>query len=109
MYAGTRKSNLEDTALTNFIRRSMDLPDGQLVRARHSESYVHATLDPKLKATLKMDQDGFAFCLDRGVITLDGLPYADIQGGDRVGEPEDPVFNSRSRSATRPRLPCIPP
>jgi len=55
----------------------MNLPDGRPVRARHSESYVYATLDPRLKAALKMDRDAFAhaYCLDRGVITHDGLPY----------------------------------
>ena len=70
-------NQLEDTALTNAIQGSMNLPDGRPVRARRSESYVYATLDPKLKAALKMDRDNFAsaYCLDRGVITHDGLPY----------------------------------
>jgi len=70
-------NHLEDETLTNAIQGSMNLPDGQPVRARHSESYVYATLDPRLKAALKMDRDAYAYtyCLDRGVITHDGLPY----------------------------------
>jgi hypothetical protein len=42
----------------------------------HGMFSVYATLDPKLKAALKMDRDAFAdaYCLDRGVITHDGLP-----------------------------------
>jgi hypothetical protein len=70
-------SSFEDMHFTDAIRGSMTLPDGTAARARHSESYVHATHDPKLRAALKMSRDAFAYayCLDRGVITHDGLPF----------------------------------
>jgi hypothetical protein len=70
-------NHLEDVSLSDVIQGSMNLPDGRPVRARHSESHVYATLDPRLKAALKMDRDAYAdaYCLDRGVITHDGLPY----------------------------------
>jgi ribonuclease HI len=70
-------NDFKDTLLTNAIQGSMCLPDGTHVRARRSESYVYATQDPRLRAALKMDQDAFAnaYCLARGVITHDGLPF----------------------------------
>jgi hypothetical protein len=70
-------NDFEDTVLTNAIQGSMGLPDGTAVRARHCESYVYATHDPRLRAALKMDQDAYAYayCLERGVITHDGLPF----------------------------------
>jgi hypothetical protein len=70
-------NHFQDASLANVIQGSMNLPDGRPVRARRSESFVYATLDPKLKPALKMDRDAFAsaYCLDRGIITHDGLPF----------------------------------
>jgi hypothetical protein len=67
----------EDITIANAITGSMALPNGQAVKARSSESFCYATLDPKLKESLKWDRDAFnaAYCLDRGVITHDGLPF----------------------------------
>ena len=68
---------MEDSKLSNAITGSMALPNGQPVMARRSESFCYATLDPKLREALKMDRDAFhaAYCLDRGVVTHDGLPF----------------------------------
>jgi hypothetical protein len=77
-YPFSRVSNpVEDITVANAIMGSMALPNGQPVKARSSESCCYATLDPKLKDALKMDRDAFhaAYCLDRGVITHDGLPF----------------------------------
>lgn len=77
-YPFARVSNpVEDVTLSNAIMGSMTLPNGKLVQARSSESFAYATLDPKLKDALKLDRDAFhaAYCLDRGVVTHDGLPY----------------------------------
>ena len=77
-YPFAKVSNpVEDVALNNAITGSMTLPNGKLVQARNSESFCYATLDPKLKDALKMERDAFhaAYCLDRGVVTHDGLPF----------------------------------
>jgi hypothetical protein len=77
-YPFSRVSNpVEDVTLSNTITGSMTLPNGQQVKARSSETFCYATLDPKLKEALKLDRDAFhaAYCLDRGVITHDGLPF----------------------------------
>jgi hypothetical protein len=77
-YPFSQVSNpVEDITVANAITGSMALPNGQPVRARSSESRCYATLDAKLKNVLKMDRDAFnsAYCLDRGVITHDGLPF----------------------------------
>ena len=68
---------MEDVRLRNAVTGSMILPNGQSVRARSSESFVYATLDAKLKNALKMERSDFlaAYCLDRGVVTHDGLPF----------------------------------
>jgi len=77
-YPFSRVSNpVEDITLSNAITGSMTLPNGQPVKARSSETFCYATLDPKLKHALKMDRDAFHadYCLDRGVVTHDGLPF----------------------------------
>ena len=77
-YPFSRVSNpVEDITVADAITGSMALPNGQPVKARSSESFCYATLDPKLKEALKMDREAFhaAYCLDRGVITHDGLPF----------------------------------
>jgi hypothetical protein len=87
-------SDFEDACLTNAIQGSMDLPDSAPVRARRSESYAYATHDPRLRATLKMDQDAFAYayCLHRGVL------------GRRVAGQQDgfPGESGRWRYTSRP-------
>jgi hypothetical protein len=67
----------KDFTITGFVPGTMFLPNGKRVEAHHSESYVYATLDPKLKSELKQDRDTFASThgLTRGVITHDGLPF----------------------------------
>jgi len=69
--------SVEDFTLQGYENGTMLLPDGQRVAARQSESYVYATLDPKLKGEMMLDRDGFeeATCLLRGAVTHDGLPY----------------------------------
>ena len=69
--------SVEDFTLQGYENGAMLLPDGQRVAARQSESYVYATLDPKLKGEMMLDRDGFeeATCLLRGAVTHDGLPY----------------------------------
>jgi len=69
--------SVEDFTLQGYENGTMLLPDGQRVAARQSESYVYATLDPKLKGEMMLDRDGFeeATCLLRGAATHDGLPY----------------------------------
>lgn len=66
-----------DTTLRNHESGSMNLPNGQRVHARQSESQVYALLDSKLRQELKWDRDEFAAktCLSRGTITYDGLPF----------------------------------
>jgi hypothetical protein len=67
----------KDFTVTNAFGSAMLLPDGRRVRARHCESRIHATLDDKLVAQLRMDRDAFirARCLTRGTATHDGLPF----------------------------------
>ena len=69
--------SVEDFTLQGYENGAILLPDGQRVTARQSESYVYATLDPKLKGEMMLDRDGFeeATCLLRGAATHDGLPY----------------------------------
>ena len=69
--------SVEDFTLQGYENGAMLLPDGRKVTARQSESYVCATLDPKLKGEMMLDRDGFeeAMCLLRGAVTHDGLPY----------------------------------
>ena len=77
-YPFARVSNpVEDVNLSNAITGCMTLPNGKLVQAKSSESFCYATLDARLKDALKMEREAFhaAYCLDRGVITHDGLPY----------------------------------
>lgn len=66
-----------DFTLTDHELGYMLLPDGSKVRARHSKSYVYATLDPKLREELQMNRDEFeeATGLVRGAVTHDGLPF----------------------------------
>lgn len=67
----------EDITLQERILGSTILPNGQLTRALHSESYVYATLDAELNQSLKLDREAFMqnYCLARGVVTHDGLPF----------------------------------
>ena len=71
------KDSVEDFTLHGHENGAMLLPNGQRVTARQSQSYVYATLDPKLKDELMMDRDEFenATCLLRGAVTHDGLPF----------------------------------
>lgn len=71
------ENSVEDVTLYNHLRGAMVLPDGTPVNARTSESHVYATLDPKLKAALKLGRSAFqrTYGLNRGVITHDGLPF----------------------------------
>ena len=66
-----------DTTLRNHESGNMRLPNGQLVHARQSESYIYSLLDSKLRAELKWDRDEFAARtgLSRGTVTHDGLPF----------------------------------
>lgn len=68
---------IEDCTLRNFFQCENLLPNGQMARARSSESFAYATLDPQLKTALKLDAAEFAdtYCLVRGVLTHDGLPF----------------------------------
>ncbi len=70
-------NSAEDAKLQERIRGSTILPNGKLVHARNSESYVYATLDAELNRALKLDREAFQenYCLARGVITHDGLPF----------------------------------
>jgi hypothetical protein len=70
-------NSMEDFTLHDHETGAMLLPSGRRVVARHSESCVYATLDPKLKDEMMMDRDGFegATCLLRGAVTHDGLPF----------------------------------
>jgi hypothetical protein len=77
-YPFSRVSNpMEDTTVSNVVKGSMTLPNGKLVQARNSETFCYATLDAKLKDALKLERYAFhdTYCLDRGVITHDGLPF----------------------------------
>lgn len=67
----------EDVTLQERILGSTILPNGQLTQARNSESYAYATLDPELNRVLKLDREAFQnnYCLARGVVTHDGLPF----------------------------------
>ena len=67
----------EDCTLRNHFLCETILPTGKMSRARASESFVYATLDRRLRDALKMDAEGFAdaYCLNRGVLTHDGLPF----------------------------------
>jgi hypothetical protein len=71
------KNSDRDFKLKNVESGRMLLPNGRLVTARNSESYVYATLDEQLKTELHLDRSGFeqATCLARGTITHDGLPF----------------------------------
>ena len=66
-----------DVTLHDIEEGAMLLPTGERVRARESESYLYATLDPSLHQELKLDRDSFeAFRgLARGTVTHDGLPF----------------------------------
>ena len=50
--------SVEDFTLQGYENGAMLLPNGQKVTARQSESYVYATLDPKLKGELMLDGTG---------------------------------------------------
>ncbi len=67
----------EDVTLHERIRGSTILPNGKLTQARTSESYVYATKDAELNRALKLDREAFQenYCLARGVVTHDGLPF----------------------------------
>lgn len=68
---------VDDFTLENYEPGCMLLPNGKKVCARQSQSYVYATLDPKLKEELKQDREQFeeSTCLLRGTVTHDGLPF----------------------------------
>ena len=61
------KDSVEDFTLQDYANGAMLLPNGKKVTARASESYVYATLDPKLKDDLMMARQEFesANCLLR--------------------------------------------
>jgi hypothetical protein len=67
----------EDTLLRNYWRGETLLPNGQMAQARSSETFAYATLDAKLCNALQLEREAFmdAYCLDRGVISHDGLPF----------------------------------
>ena len=67
----------EDVTLQHRILGSTILPNGQLTQARSSETYAYATLDAELNRALKLDREAFqeVYCLARGVVTHDGLPF----------------------------------
>lgn len=67
----------DDTTLRNYFLGEIPLPNGRLVRARSSESFAYATLDPQLNEALRMEKEQFqaAYCLNRGTVTHDGLPF----------------------------------
>jgi hypothetical protein len=69
--------SVEDFTLHNQENGTMLLPDGKKVKARGSQSYVYATLDPKLRTELLATREEFeqANCLRRGTVTHDGLPF----------------------------------
>jgi len=71
------KDSVEDFTLNNCVPGDTLLPDGTRGHARNSQSYVYATLDPKLKEDLKLGRKQFmeANCLVRGTVTHDGLPF----------------------------------
>jgi hypothetical protein len=71
------KDSVEDFTLQDYANGVMLLPNGKKVTARASESYVYATLDPKLKDDLMMARQEFesANCLLRAAVTHDGLPF----------------------------------
>lgn len=66
-----------DIDLRHQVLGSMLLPNGQLTQARHSGSCAYATLDPELNQALKLNHETFRkhYCLGRGVVTHDGLPF----------------------------------
>jgi hypothetical protein len=66
-----------DLVLNDYERAPMLLPDGRRVTARRSRSSVYATLDPELNRELQLSRQEFAhrFCLLRGTVTHDGLPF----------------------------------
>jgi len=68
---------VEDATLQQRILGSTLLPNGQLTQARASETLAHATLDAELNRALKLDREAFqeAYCLARGVVAHDGLPF----------------------------------
>jgi hypothetical protein len=68
---------VEDATLQQRILGSTLLPNGQLTQARSSETKAYATLDAELNRALKLDRDAFqeAYCLARGVVAHDGLPF----------------------------------
>ncbi len=80
-YYGYPFSQVADSAhdfiLNNLEGGAMLLPSGRRVTARHSQSHAYATLDPELSKELKLSADEFAaaFCLLRGTVTHDGLPF----------------------------------
>ena len=68
---------VEDFSVRNHFLCETILPSGEMVRARASESFAYATLDPALTDALRMSKDTFRdfYCLKRGVATHDGLPF----------------------------------
>ena len=68
---------VEDATFQQRILGSTILPNGQLTQARSSETYAYATLDAELNRALKLDREAFqeVYCLARGVVTHDGLPF----------------------------------
>ena len=67
----------KDATLLNLEPGAMLLPNGRRVVARSSESYVYATLDPRLREELMCNRDAFERRrgLARATITHDGLPF----------------------------------
>ena len=67
----------EDATLVNLENGNMLLPNGSKVKARSSQSYVYATLDPHLNEALKYNSEMFeaCACMKRGTVTHDGLPF----------------------------------
>jgi hypothetical protein len=67
----------KDTTIQNHWRCETLLPNGRMAQARSSETFAYAILDPLLYAGLRLERDQFlaAYCLDRGVVTHDGLPF----------------------------------
>jgi hypothetical protein len=66
-----------DFAMNDYERGAMLLPDGCRASARHGQSYVYARRDPELNRELQLSRQEFAqrFCLLRGAVTHDGLPF----------------------------------
>jgi hypothetical protein len=67
----------EDATFEQRILGGTILPNGQLTQARSSGTCAYATLDAELNHALKLDREAFqeVYCLARGVVTHDGLPF----------------------------------